>query len=215
MSTPRTDAVPAPPTERSLPPEALRGSYQSITEVGAPVLHRRCAEVTEFGPELARLIDDMFFTMHVAQGVGLAANQIGVDLQVFVYDCPGEDGLRHIGHICNPVIDAPRPAEPAGPTEPAEPAAGKEGCLSVPGGGLHEVPRAARTIVRGQDKDGNALEGQGLLARCFQHETDHLDGTLYIDHLTPEQRTRALQEMAANRQTVLAQRDARARALRG
>ncbi|MFI8931545.1 peptide deformylase [Streptomyces sp. NPDC053474] len=208
MSTPQTDAVPAPPTERSLPPEALRGSYRSITEVGTSVLHRRCAEVTEFGPELARLVDDMFFTMHVAQGVGLAANQIGVDLRVFVYDCPGEDGQRHIGHICNPVIDVQQPAEPA---------AGKEGCLSVPGGGLHEVPRATRTVVRGQDKDGNAvvLEGQGLLARCFQHETDHLNGTLYIDHLTPDQRTRALQEMAANRQTVLAQREARARTLRG
>ncbi|GGV12062.1 peptide deformylase [Streptomyces spectabilis] len=208
MPTPHTDAAPAKPTERPLLPEALRGSYRPITEVGAPVLHRRCAEVTEFGHELAQLIDDMFFTMHAAQGVGLAANQIGVDLQLFVYDCPGEDGQRHIGHICNPVIDIQPPAEPA---------AGREGCLSVPGAGLHELPRAARTVVHGQDKDGNALtlEGHGLLARCFQHETDHLNGTLYIDHLTPAERSRALQEMAANHQAVSAQREARARTLRG
>ncbi|WJV44778.1 peptide deformylase [Streptomyces flavofungini] len=71
--------------------------------------------------------------------------------------------------------------------------------------------------MHGQDKDGNALvlEGQGLLARCFQHESDHLSGTLYIDRLAPAQRARALQEMAANRQEVSAQREARARTLRG
>ncbi|MEI5098310.1 peptide deformylase [Streptomyces sp. PmtG] len=208
MTTPRADAAPTNRAERSLPPEALRGTYRPLTEVGEPVLHRRCAHVTEFGtPELAGLIDDMFFTMHAARGVGLAANQVGVDLQVFVYDCPGDDGQRHIGHLCNPVIETDLSAHPT---------SAKEGCLSVPGATLHDLARPGRVLVHGQDKDGNALtvEGEGLFATCLQHETDHLNGTLYTDHLTPAQRAHALQESIGRRTAVLAEREARARSLR-
>ncbi|GGT20625.1 MULTISPECIES: peptide deformylase [Streptomyces] len=201
--------------ERPLPPEALRGAFRPITEVGADILHRRCADVTGFGtPELSRLVDDMFFTMHAARGVGLAANQIGVNLRVFVYDCPDDDGVRHIGHVCNPVLD-PLPDTAGGGTDPAAPAVVRaEGCLSVPGA-RHELARAGRAVVRGSDKDGNpvVVEGTGFFARCLQHETDHLDGTLYTDRLTPDQRARCLADMAENAETVRAARLTRAQLL--
>lgn len=88
-----------------LAPEARRGSVRRITEVGEEVLHKPCRDVTEFGPDLAALIDDMFLTMYVAEGAGLAANQVGVNLRLFVYDCPDDDGVRHVGHIANPVLE--------------------------------------------------------------------------------------------------------------
>ncbi|WP_069162223.1 peptide deformylase [Nocardia altamirensis] len=190
---------------------STRGSYHAITEVGNPVLHQRCRDVTEFGTEaLARLVDDMFHTMYVARGVGLAANQIGVDLQVFVYDCPDDydtaedESRRNVGHICNPVLENVT-------TEPQ--IVGREGCLSVPGP-VAQLARAAHTIVRGKDMHGNdvTLEGTGLFARCLQHETDHLAGTLYIDHLTDAERADVLAEMAQNRDAVLADREERAQA---
>ncbi|MFD6414273.1 peptide deformylase, partial [Nocardia asteroides] len=77
-----------------LAPEARRGSVRRVTEVGEEVLHKPCRDVTEFGPDLAALIDDMFRTMYVAEGAGLAANQVGVALRLFVYDCPDDDGVR-------------------------------------------------------------------------------------------------------------------------
>src|SRR5690349_12969177 len=82
-----------------------RGTARPITVVGNPVLHKECKDVTEFGDELAQLIDDMFASQRTAEGVGLAANQIGVDRKVFVYDCPDDDGVRHVGAICNPVLE--------------------------------------------------------------------------------------------------------------
>src|ERR1044071_7708836 len=82
----------------------IRGSARPITYYGQPVLHRRCADVTAFDQALSDLVDDMFASMYAAEGVGLAANQIGVDLRVFVYDCPGESGTRHVGHVVNPEL---------------------------------------------------------------------------------------------------------------
>lgn len=96
------------PDYPQLPPQALRGRVRRITEVGEEVLHRPCRDVTEaeFGtPELAALIDDLFATQAAAEGAGLAANQIGVDLRLFVWDCTDEDGVRHVGHLANPVLD--------------------------------------------------------------------------------------------------------------
>ena len=93
-----------------LAPDARRGRVRRITEVGEQVLHKPCRDVTEFGPDLAALIDDMFLTMYIAEGAGLAANQVGVGLRLFVYDCPDDDGARHVGHIVNPVLDTPGPA---------------------------------------------------------------------------------------------------------
>ncbi|HSA50592.1 MAG TPA: peptide deformylase, partial [Yinghuangia sp.] len=168
-------------------PEAARGETLRITVVGEDVLHRPCAEITEFGtPELDKLIDDMFRTMYVADGVGLAANQVDVGIRLFVYDCTDEDGNRHIGHILNPVLDelpaAERHLEEAG-----------EGCLSVPGPNK-DLPRPDRAVARGVDKHGNPLviEGTGYFARCLQHETDHLNGYLYIDRLSKRDRKDAL-----------------------
>ncbi|MER7846222.1 peptide deformylase [Kitasatospora sp. NPDC096077] len=185
--------------------ETVGGTYRPITEIGTPVLHHHSADVTEFGTErLARLLADMFFTMHAANGVGLAANQIGLDLRLFVYDCPGDDGTRHIGHVLNPEVRL------TGTEEITQP----EGCLSVPGAVRH-VTRAANATVRGQDWQGRpvTVHGTGLFARCLQHETDHTNGTLYVDRLTPEDRAEALRQMDADRATVLAQRATRARLL--
>ncbi|AXK35333.1 peptide deformylase [Streptomyces armeniacus] len=196
------DSHPAPS------PEAERGSLRRITVVGEDVLHRPCREVTEFGsPELSALIDDMFLTMFVADGAGLAANQVGVDLRLFVYDCPDDDGVRHVGHLVNPVLELPGPA-------------GRrliddfEGCLSVPGAGM-AVPRTDRAVARGHDKDGNPLviEATGYFARCLQHEADHLQGHTYLDRLSRRDRKEALQQMTARREDVLAQRAAKAAGL--
>jgi peptide deformylase len=153
--------------------------------VGDPVLAATTRQVTAFDADLATLVDDMFASLAVAEGVGLAAPQIGVDLAVFVYDCPDGAGERVKGHVVNPTIEV------GAETETAE-----EGCLSVPGP-YHDLERAAQATVRGFDKDGKPIEvsGTGYFARCLQHETDHLRGVLYIDHLPRNRRRRVLREM--------------------
>ncbi|MEW2434425.1 peptide deformylase [Streptomyces caniferus] len=189
------DAYPA------LPPEAERGSVRRVTVVGEEVLRRPCREVTEFGtPGLSELIDDMFLTMHVADGAGLAANQVGVDLRLFVYDCPDDQGIRHVGHLINPVLDLPDPGSRRLVDD-------FEGCLSVPGAAM-EVPRTDHAVVRGFDKDGNPvlIEGTGYFARCLQHETDHLAGRTYLDRLSKRDRKDALRQMEDRREDVFARR---------
>ncbi|MFD4279006.1 peptide deformylase [Streptomyces cyaneofuscatus] len=195
-------------TYPALPPEVEQGSVRRITVVGEEILSRSCQEVTEFGsPELSSLINDMFLTMHVADGAGLAANQVDVDLRLFVYDCPDDYGIRHVGHIINPVLDLPDP-------ESRRLLDDFEGCLSVPGAGT-AVPRTDRAVVRGFDKDGNPLviEGTGYFARCLQHETDHLFGHTYLDRLSKRDRKEALQQMAEHREDVLARRARKAAGL--
>jgi peptide deformylase len=171
-------------------PDRSKGSFHPITVVGNPVLHRPCATVTDFGPELSALVDDLFVTMYAAEGVGLAANQIGVAQRVFVYDCPDDDGVRHIGVLVNPVLEELDPSERT-LDESAE------GCLSVPGA-YADLARPEYALVRGQDREGNdvAIEGTGFFARCLQHETDHLNGYLYIDRLSKRDRKDALRQMA-------------------
>ncbi|MEU1508746.1 peptide deformylase [Kitasatospora sp. NPDC005748] len=189
----------------ALSPEAERGSVRRVTEAGEEILHRPCREVTEFGtPELSALIDDMFLTMHVAEGAGLAANQVDVDLRLFVYDCPDDDGIRHVGHILNPVLELPEPGDRRLVDD-------MEGCLSVPGAAM-AVPRTDHAVVRGFDQDGKPLviEGTGYFARCLQHESDHLDGHTYLDRLSKRDRKDALRQTADRRETVFAQRAARA-----
>ncbi|MFB7652017.1 MULTISPECIES: peptide deformylase [unclassified Streptomyces] len=190
-----------------LAPEARRGSVRRVTEVGEEVLHKPCRDVTEFGPDLAALIDDMFRTMYVAEGAGLAANQVGVALRLFVYDCPDDDGVRHVGHIVNPVLE---PLDPADRRLLDE----GEGCLSVPGA-VMAVPRPDRAVVRGLDKDGEPLlvEGTGYFARCLAHETDHVNGQVYLDRLSARERKAALRQSADRRAEVFTRRDANARAL--
>jgi peptide deformylase len=156
-----------------------------IRVVGDPVLHTPAEAVTEFDDALGKLIDDMFAALAVAGGVGLAAPQIGVSLAVFVYDCPDETGTHQIGHMVNPVLST------SGDQETTD-----EGCLSVPGP-YHELPRASHATVRGVDKTGAEIEvsGTGFFARCLQHETEHLRGILYIDHLPRNRRRRVLRDM--------------------
>ncbi|GHH54278.1 peptide deformylase [Streptomyces candidus] len=166
-----------------------RGTARPITVVGNPVLHRECKDVTEFDDALASLIDDMFASQKAAEGVGLAANQIGVDLKVFVYDCPDDDGVRHTGVVINPVLDE-LPADRRVLDD------SNEGCLSVPTA-YAELARPDYAVVRGQDAQGKAIavQGTGYFARCLQHETDHLYGRLYIDRLSKRERKAALKQM--------------------
>ncbi|GAA2920859.1 hypothetical protein GCM10020221_16320 [Streptomyces thioluteus] len=146
--------------------------------------------MTEFDEKLAQLVDDMFASQRTAEGVGLAANQIGVDLKVFVYDCMDDEGVRHVGHICNPVLDE-LPADRRVLDD------SNEGCLSVPTA-YAELARPDYAVVRGVDMKGNpvAIQGTGYFARCLQHETDHLYGYLYIDRLSKRDRKDALRQMA-------------------
>jgi len=161
------------------------GKPRPVLRYGQAVLHRPCASVTAFGAELAALVDDMFASMHAADGVGLAANQIGVGLRVFVYDCPDATGERRAGHVVNPALHIPEAL--------ASPLTEAEACLSVPG--QHAmVTRPALATVTGLDVRGQpvTVTGAGLLARCLQHEVDHLNGVVYVDRLPEGERAAIL-----------------------
>ena len=161
-------------------------AVRPIVILGDPVLHTPTSPVP-VGPdgalpaELADLITDLYETMGAANGVGLAANQIGAGLRVFVYDCPEDRGkpTYHRGVVVNPVLETTEIPE----TMP-DPEFDDEGCLSVPGESF-PCGRAQWARVTGLDADGNpvSLEGNGLFARMLQHETGHLDGFLYTDTL--------------------------------
>jgi peptide deformylase len=156
---------------------------QPVRLFGDPVLRTRAEEVTTFDAELRRLVADLTDTMHAEGGVGLAAPQLGVGLRVFTYDAGG-----FAGHLVNPTF------EPVGDEEQL----GPEGCLSVPGMSW-DCRRHLHVVARGVDMFGEpvAVEGTELLARCIQHETDHLDGVLFVDRLDPQTRKRAMAEIRA------------------
>lgn len=157
-------------------------TVRDVRIFGDPVLTSRADEVVDFDESLATLIDDMFDTMEDAGGVGLAANQVGVLRRVFVFDCSHVDGgLR--GHVVNPVW------EPIG----EETQTGREGCLSIPDVSV-DTTRYETVRLSGQDRDGNpiGLVASGLLSRCIQHETDHLDGVLFLKRLDPAERKAAM-----------------------
>ncbi len=164
------------------------GTVSPITRWGDPVMHRALQPVTTFDDDLGRLVADMVATMRAADGVGLAANQVGVDLAVFVFDCFDDEHERHQGVVCNP-----RLVLPEGKDRTLDDA--DEGCLSLPGGFV-PCARPDRARVEGVDASGNevAHEGSGLLARCLQHETDHLYGTVFGDRLPRKCRKRLEQE---------------------
>jgi peptide deformylase len=149
---------------------------QPIRLFGDPVLRQRAAEVVDFDRELRRLVEDLTETMLDAPGAGLAAPQIGVGLRVFTWHVDGEDG-----HLVNPVLELS-----------AEEQVGPEGCLSIPQLSF-ECRRALSVVARGFDLHGEpvTIEGSELLARAIQHETDHLDGVLFIDRLDDETRRTA------------------------
>jgi peptide deformylase len=149
-----------------------------IVKYGDPVLTKRGHEVTEFGEDLHRLVDDMFETMYAAPGWGLAAAQVGVLRRLFVMDCSsGKDKKKRVALI-NPVIEREEGEQIA-----------EEGCLSFPGIYV-EVKRPQRLVVKAQDIDGSNIEldVMDLEARCVAHETEHLDGELFIDFLSPLKR---------------------------
>jgi len=139
--------------------------YQ-IVEIGAEVLREKSMEVKQVTPNIVKLIDNMFETMYDANGVGLAAPQIGVTKRVIVIDV-GDGPIE----LVNPVILESEGEE-----------LDDEGCLSIPGVN-GQVARAARVKVQGLDREGKLqeFEAEGLLARCFQHEIDHLEGVLFVD----------------------------------
>ena len=159
------------------------GTVRPVRPFGDPVLHAPCAEVTAFGALLERLVEDLFASMYARGGVGLAANQIGVPLRVFVYDCPDDEDRRHLGYLVNP-----GPVRTGGIS-----LTGPEGCLSLPGveAGTRRYDEAS---VDGYDTAGApvGVTGTGFFARCLQHEGDHLEGAVYTDRLRGLRRTRAL-----------------------
>jgi peptide deformylase len=152
-------------------------AVKPIRLFGDPVLRTPAQEVVDFDKELRTLVKDLTETMVDAPGAGLAAPQIGVGLRVFTYHVDGE-----LGHLINPDLDLSDELQD-----------GEEGCLSLPGL-VYDTKRALRVVAKGFSMHGEPvlIEGGELLARCIQHETDHLDGILFIDRLDREQRKLAL-----------------------
>jgi peptide deformylase len=152
-------------------------AVKPIRLFGDPVLRMTARPVTDFDAELRTLVKDLTDTMQAAPGAGLAAPQLGVPLRVFTWFVDGE-----LGHLVNPEL-----------TLSEEQQDGPEGCLSLPGL-LYDCRRAYRVVARGFTMYGDpvTVEGTERLARCIQHETDHLDGVVFIDRLDREQRKAAM-----------------------
>jgi len=162
-------------------------AIRPIVDYPAPVLLEPGEPVVNFDAALEQLTRDMFDTMYKAQGVGLAAQQVGLCLRLFVMDC---DGIKLVA--ANPEIIS---------TEGEQ--EGEEGCLSV--GAIHaELKRPATVTVRAQDLTGKFFEKQatGLAARCFLHETDHNDGILFIRHLSPLRRDLLVKKFRKQKKNV-------------
>jgi peptide deformylase len=153
-------------------------AIQPIRLFGDPVLRTPAAPVVDFDKELRKLVKDLTDTMMDAPGAGLAAPQIGVGLRVFTYYVD-----EQLGHLVNPDLDLSSEIDEEG----------EEGCLSFPGLSF-PTPRAVRAVAKGFNMYGEpvVLEGTDMMARCFQHETDHLDGILFIDRMDPKQRKLAM-----------------------
>ncbi len=144
-------------------------ALRNIREMGDEVLNKACKEVTIMTPRIKTLIEDMIETMYEANGVGLAACQVGVLKKIVVIDCTGED----LYVLINPVV-----IETSGEQE------GYEGCLSVPGkSGWVKRPNVVRVRALDENLKPFEIEGEGLLARALLHETEHLDGHLYVEHV--------------------------------
>jgi peptide deformylase len=144
-----------------------------ILRHGADVLHAPAARVSGLTPEIQQLVDDMIQTMYAAPGIGLAAPQVGVSLRLFVCDISAGRNPDDLLTFVNPEF-----------VERDGMQLEEEGCLSIPGFNA-TVARPARAVLKGLDRNGEerVVEASGLLARCFQHEMDHLDGTLFVDRL--------------------------------
>jgi peptide deformylase len=155
----------------------------NIEFLGSEVLRHPAEEIGEITAELRTLAQDMFQTMYEAEGVGLAGPQVGVSRRIIVVDVR-EEGSSPFALINPKIVESSRDTEKA-----------EEGCLSIPGvSGV--VERPAHVVVEGLNEHGQPLriEAEGLLARCLQHEVDHLDGVLFIDRLSPLKRTMVLKK---------------------
>jgi peptide deformylase len=157
-------------------------TIQPIRLFGDPVLRTPAEPVADFDKELRILVGDLAETMLDAPGAGLAAPQIGVGLRVFTFHVDDDQS----GHLINPVLHFPTDEEQDGP----------EGCLSIPGLSF-DCKRRAHVVAHGQNMYGDpvTVEGTTTLARCVQHETDHLDGVLFVDRLDPQTRKLAMREI--------------------
>jgi len=164
------------------------GTARPITRWGEPVMHRALQPVTVFDDALRALAADMVATMYAADGVGLAASQIGEDVAIFVFDCPDAQGRNVVGVVCNPVLTLPEGRDRRLDDD-------DEGCLSYPGAFV-ECARPDVAAVDGVGLSGEPVhfEGDGLLARCLQHETDHLFGTVFADRVSARSRKRLKKE---------------------
>jgi peptide deformylase len=160
------------------------GSVRPVVRWGTPVMHRRQADVTAYDDDLRVLVADMVATMYAADGVGLAACQVGVDLRVFVFDCHDSAGERTVGVVCNPEVTLPEGKDRRLDEE-------DEGCLSLPGGYV-PLARPDTATVHGTGLDGAPVtfSGDGMLARCLQHESDHTFGRVFGDRLSTRWRKR-------------------------
>jgi len=158
-------------------------TVQPIRLFGDPVLRTPAEPVVDFDKELRQLVDDLVDTMRDQGGAGLAAPQIGVGLRLFAFDV---DDV--VGHLINPVLDFPDEEEQDGP----------EGCLSIPG--LYfDTRRRLNVVAKGFNSSGDPVQlvGTGLLSRCVQHETDHLDGVMFVDRLDRGARKEAMRAIRA------------------
>ena len=175
-------------------PDASRGTVRPVRLLGDPVLRSRAHPVDTSNGSLEALLDDMFVSMYAADGVGLAANQIGFSADVFVFDCPfdpdDENDVAYppehgAGYLVNPRLTRTW----------GENQVWSEGCLSLPGFSW-DTPRADCASVEGVDVHGSPLvvSGSGLLGRCLQHESDHLLGKVYLDRLPRLQRGKAMRQ---------------------
>ena len=168
------------------------GKVRPITRWGEPVMHRPQQRVTSYDEELRELVADMVATMYAADGVGLAACQIGVDLAVFVFDCPDGSGRRTVGVVCNPEVTVPE-----GPDRELD--VSDEGCLSLPGAFVECArPNVATVTGTGLDGEPVTFTGDGLLARCLQHETDHTLGKVFGDRLPTKLRKKLQKQHEQN-----------------
>jgi len=160
------------------------GHIMRITRWGEDILHEPTCPVTVFDSEFHDLIRNMFATMAAADGVGLAATQVGDNRSLFVFRCPDDDDVVHTGVVANPVVILPGGKD-------RQLVSDDEGCLSLPGA-YSPLARPDHAICRGVDHNGNPIEivGTGLLARCLQHETDHLSGMVFGDRLSDRSRRR-------------------------
>ena len=154
-----------------------------IEMLGSEVLRRRADEVLEIDESVRTLVEDMFETMYDAEGIGLAAPQVGISRRIIVVDV-NEEGKPAFAMINPRVVESGR-----------DTAKSEEGCLSIPGISAL-VERTERVVVEGLDEDGQPMrvEGDGLLGRCLLHEIDHLDGVLFIDRLSPLKRDMLLKK---------------------